>query len=139
MSKIMVPVDGSDSSVSAARFASEQASAQGGTVTLLHVYALHSSEAMGLVAVSREQMEQMGKDASRHSFARAEEVMTHPPAAKEITFGDPAQEILSMAKKLGVDQIVMGSRGLSPMRELLLGSVSHKVVTHVSCPVTVVR
>jgi len=35
--------------------------------------------------------------------------------------------------------IIMGSRGLSPFKELLLGSVSFKVIHHARCPVMVVR
>jgi universal stress protein A len=38
-----------------------------------------------------------------------------------------------------VDLVVMGSRGLSPMKELLIGSVSETVLRHAPCPVTVVR
>ena len=35
--------------------------------------------------------------------------------------------------------IVMGSRGLSAIAELVLGSTSHKVVSHAPCPVLIIR
>ncbi len=53
--------------------------------------------------------------------------------------GDPAEEIIKAAKGLKVDLIVLGTRGLGTMRELLMGSVSHKV-THLSeCPCMTVK
>jgi nucleotide-binding universal stress UspA family protein len=41
--------------------------------------------------------------------------------------GDPANRIMEFAKTEGVDMIVIGSRGLTGMKGVLLGSVSHKV------------
>jgi nucleotide-binding universal stress UspA family protein len=51
--------------------------------------------------------------------------------------GNPAWSILEAAK--GADLIVVGSRGRSGLKTLLLGSVSHVVVTHADIPVVVVR
>ena len=53
--------------------------------------------------------------------------------------GNVAEEILKIADKEKVDMIQLGSRGLSTAKEFLLGGVSHKVVHHARCPVTVVR
>lgn len=53
--------------------------------------------------------------------------------------GNPSQEIIKYVNQEGIDQLVIGSRGLSTFQEMLLGSVSHKVVKHVSCPVTIVK
>lgn len=53
--------------------------------------------------------------------------------------GDHAQVIIDTANKGNYDLIIMGSRGLSPFKELLLGSVSFKVMHHARCPVMVVR
>jgi len=53
--------------------------------------------------------------------------------------GDPAQVIREQAKKLGNAVIVMGSRGLSSWRELMLGGVSNAVLHHARCPVTIVH
>lgn len=41
--------------------------------------------------------------------------------------GEPAHEILNHAKEKGVSLIVVGSRGISGLKEMMLGSVSHKV------------
>jgi nucleotide-binding universal stress UspA family protein len=53
--------------------------------------------------------------------------------------GDYAHEIIEVAKRNDCELIIMGSRGMSPIKELMLGSVSLKVMHHASCPVMVVR
>ena len=53
--------------------------------------------------------------------------------------GEPAEEIVDYARLEEVDLIVMGSRGLSPIQELLLGSVSDKVLRTAPCPVLIAR
>jgi nucleotide-binding universal stress UspA family protein len=53
--------------------------------------------------------------------------------------GDPASEILKAAGQKGADLIVMGSRGLSDLKGLLVGSVSHKVAHLAECTCLTVR
>ena len=53
--------------------------------------------------------------------------------------GDPAKIIIKLAKSNDFDLIIMGSRGRSAFKELLLGSVTQKVAHHAKCPVMVVR
>ena len=48
--------------------------------------------------------------------------------------GDPVKEILDEAEHEAVDLIVMGTRGLSDLKGLLLGSVSHKICQLAQCP-----
>lgn len=57
----------------------------------------------------------------------------------EVLFGPVAEEILRVADVRGCDLIVMGSRGLSGLKSLLLGSQTQKVISHAACPVLVVR
>ena len=57
----------------------------------------------------------------------------------EFIEGSPAEAIINVAKTRGSTVIVMGSRGMSAIAELVLGSTSHRVVSHASCPVLVVR
>ena len=59
----------------------------------------------------------------------------------EITMlkGNPSQEIIKYVKERSIEQLVIGSRGLNTLQEMLLGSVSHKVMKHASCPVTIVK
>ncbi|MDN4608456.1 universal stress protein [Sporosarcina highlanderae] len=53
--------------------------------------------------------------------------------------GNPSQEIINYVNAEAMDQLVLGSRGLNTFQEMVLGSVSHKVMKHVDCPVTVVK
>ncbi len=53
--------------------------------------------------------------------------------------GDVSEEIVSLSEEGQFDQIVIGSRGLSNIKELFLGSVSHKVIHISKCPVTIVK
>lgn len=61
------------------------------------------------------------------------------PLSKQIERGTPAEAILAAAEKEKAGLIVLGSRGLGPVKELLLGSVSHRVVSHAACPTLVVN
>jgi nucleotide-binding universal stress UspA family protein len=53
--------------------------------------------------------------------------------------GEAAPTILGAAKSLDCGLIVMGTRGLSDLSALLIGSMAHKVVHHAECPVLLVR
>ncbi|AIW41686.1 MULTISPECIES: universal stress protein [Paenibacillus] len=53
--------------------------------------------------------------------------------------GDPAHEILNYARDSKQQLIIIGSRGLSGIKEMMLGSVSHKVSQLSSCPVLIVH
>lgn len=52
--------------------------------------------------------------------------------------GKPGETIIEQAEKMGVHGIVIGTRGLSKFKRLMLGSVSQYVIQHASCPVSVI-
>jgi nucleotide-binding universal stress UspA family protein len=53
--------------------------------------------------------------------------------------GDPADVIARRAQELGCDAIVMGSRGMGRIANLVIGSVATKVVHLTALPVTLVK
>ena len=53
--------------------------------------------------------------------------------------GEVGTVIAETATSLGIDQIVMGARGLGHIKGILLGSVSQKVIQLSKCPVTIVK
>ena len=55
------------------------------------------------------------------------------PTAKLLEAGPPAEVIVTAAEQRHVDLIVMGARGLGPVKERLLGSVSHRVLSLAPC------
>lgn len=69
----------------------------------------------------------------------AKRVPSQIKCVTEILTGDPAKVIVNYSKKKKPDVIIMGSRGLGGFSKLLLGSVSSKVVDHVSSSVLVIR
>ena len=53
--------------------------------------------------------------------------------------GDPASRLLNVAARESAELIVLGSRGLGRINEILLGSVSHKVTMLARCPCLIVK
>lgn len=53
--------------------------------------------------------------------------------------GQPAQTLIDYVNKKPIELLVIGSHGLHMMQQMMLGSVSHKVIKHVHCPVLVVK
>ena len=91
-----------------------------------------------------------GGDTKEAVLKSAAELILHTAkgAAKEqgakklrtlIEDGDPAQRILDRATSESVDLIVMGTRGFSDLKGLIVGSVSHKVSHLAPCAVMSVR
>jgi nucleotide-binding universal stress UspA family protein len=58
---------------------------------------------------------------------------------RRLVTGSAADVILSTAETEMVELVIVGARGLGRVRELVLGSVSHRVLYHAACPVMVVR
>ena len=61
------------------------------------------------------------------------------PTTKHLRIGSPAEVIVSMAELQQTDLIVMGTRGLGPIKERLLGSVSHRILTLAPCATLIVN
>ncbi len=58
---------------------------------------------------------------------------------RELLFGNPAECVLNVAETNQCDLIVMGTRGMGGLRDLLLGSQAQAVVSHAKCPVLLVK
>ena len=139
-SKLLVPVDGSENSVralEAAIFLSKKIDAH---VTVMHVmqkpptvYIHPQKELEELLLNYRREAEQI--------LARCEEIGNRNGVElkKVIIEGDVASKILRFAEKEGLDMIVMGHRGSGRFKEMVLGSVSQKVLNQTKRSVLIIR
>ena len=138
--KILVPVDGSESSCRAAAFAAELARATASSLTLMHVLNAEFMILPGASALSAEELLAARDSGAEPAFAAARTAIAGElELGIEATIGKPSMEIVRYAKDNDTDLIVMGSRGRSGVEELLLGSVSAQVIHHAPCSVTIVR
>jgi nucleotide-binding universal stress UspA family protein len=61
------------------------------------------------------------------------------PLEMIVEYGDPAEKIITLAKREEIDVIVIGSSGKGYIQRRIKGSVSHKVATNAACSVFIVR
>ncbi|KAG6555049.1 hypothetical protein Mapa_003082 [Marchantia paleacea] len=57
----------------------------------------------------------------------------------KVYFGDAREKIIKALGEIPVDAAFMGSRGLSRLEKVLMGSVTNHIVNHAACPVTVIK
>ncbi len=148
---ILVPVDGSEGASDAARYAAGLAKGLGIPLRLLYAFPTDPVEMFGLPTAEPhpEDLEYFSPDSfarlrdqsAEKAFAATREVMgeTEVEVQEQIIGGSPAEAIVEHAAREEAPMIVIGRRGLSGFKELLLGSVSQRVLHHAACPVTVVR
>jgi nucleotide-binding universal stress UspA family protein len=140
-SKILVPYDGSLESEEAMKHAILLCEYfPGATLLVIHTFMLPTF-------ILGEAMIASSSEANAEAYAHAEAVVDNaklliagtPDASAELILGNPGETIVAQSKERFIDLIVIGSRGLGGMRELMLGSVSHYVVQHALIPVLVVK
>lgn len=135
---ILVPVDGSEYSLKALEKAIQIAKKFDGKITLINVYSVSSfkitpKQVYNTVVKFQKAGELILSEAKKKTMDEKVPVET---LLKE---GHIVEEILKTAREGKFDLIVMGARGLSTVREILLGSVSHGIILHASCPVLLVK
>ena len=81
------------------------------------------------------------KEKAAKATAAAKEILEKSDvrAIETVREGDPATAIVNAANRTDANLVVIGSRGLSGLKEKLLGSVSREVAEHTSCPVLIVK
>lgn len=148
MQRILAAVDGSPAALKAVAFAAELAGERGAELILATVLSEPAPEhAAGLEDYARLEHIEAAKpalpftaaDALLDEARRAAQAKGARRIAVETALGDPAEEIVALAKRQKADLIVVGSRGRSRIAGLLLGSVADHVTRAAPCPVTIVR
>jgi phosphoglycerate kinase len=142
--RILLPVDGSEHSLEAARKLGRLIDAEGAEISLLHV------QKPGAFAVGGAWIDpdtkHLRETRRRQEAERIFDITKERLAQQRLTVrqqltveGDPADEILRFADEIGADLIVMGSHGRTGVMRILMGSVSRKVLDQAKCPVLIVR
>lgn len=130
LEKILLAIDMSDHTRKAIPAAAELAQAGGGSVHMVHVRELYYPVPPTVVGDSPEEAQQL-VDGVVAELKQAGVVADG--AVRPSTGGSPAEAILEQARQAGAGLLVVGSRGLSNLGGLLLGSVAHKVIQLSSC------
>lgn len=138
--RVVVAVDGSATSIRAARTAVRLADHMGVPLVMLHVFPLMSNDIAGALGMSASEIEEVRDRSARRTFEEVRsEISDREIEIHEVArVGDPAAEILDYLDNDVETLMVMGRRGQSKVGSLLLGSVSDKVLRHTHTPVTVV-
>ncbi|MDZ7922421.1 universal stress protein [Rhodoferax sp.] len=139
--KVLLPVDGSELSMEAVRFALRMR--QGGlslSAVLANVQEPASLYEM-LVAHDPDVIDQVSAEAGLHALQRAQALLDEAGVDYEceVAKGDPAHTLIDISERFGCDLVVMGARGTSALRSAMLGSVSNEVLHASTVPVVIVK
>lgn len=135
---VLLPVDGSDHAARAAAYAIKVAALMDARLLLLHChrpFPVKLGEPYFQEAINTIMQ---GANALLEPFRSMLEEKTID-FTDLIVEGPPGEKICEVARIEKCEMIVMGSRGRSDLKGLLLGSVAHRVLQQAPCPVLVVR
>jgi nucleotide-binding universal stress UspA family protein len=141
--KTLLAVDGSDNSYEAVHAMKYFARAE--ELTLLHALDIPRPAYPMMVPEVAEELyktlEQSMREDGERLLDRVQSLLPiHAgPSTKQLRIGSPAEVIVSTAEEQRADLIVMGARGLGPIKERLLGSVSHRILALAPCATLIVN
>ena len=134
--RIVAGIDGSEASARALRWALGEARARGTTVEAVHAWHVPYSLSFATAAVDFPAFEDAARRLLDRMVDAAAAKASDVPVERVLVRASAADALLGAARN--ADLVVVGSRGVGGFRGLLLGSVSHQVAHHASCPVVVV-
>lgn len=136
--KIAIAVDGSDNAFRAAEHAIFLAKhLPNAHLKIIYVADYNKAKEDLLLSQSKESLALKREQKVRPILEHAKQAKIESKVI--ILRGNPSQEIIKYVNEEAIDKLVLGSRGLNTFQEMILGSVSHKVVKHVNCPVTIIK
>jgi nucleotide-binding universal stress UspA family protein len=135
--KILLAIDGSDQSYEAVRALNYLRKAD--QLIVLHVLDVPRPVYPMMMPEVADELYRMTEHSMRDDAERLVDRVKSllPPhsghAVTRMEVGSPAETIVELAKQGQVDLIVMGARGVGPIKERLLGSIAHRVLTYAPC------
>ena len=137
--QILAPADGSEGSRNAVRMAARLGRGLGIPVKLTYVVPLTPEDVVSLASLDRSEVEATRNRWGEQVLEQAREHLDDVTGVDNLILtGDAATEILNYLDTNPGTLVVMGRRGLSPIKNLMLGSVSEKVLRHGNGAVMVV-
>ena len=143
--KILVALDGSKSANCALDLALDVAEKYSVSILLVSVFNPYlqrlrpSYLTMEDIQPCLEKQKDHHKEILSEALKKANRLKPNINISTELKEGRPVDKIIETAKEGNVDLIVMGSRGLGGITQLLLGSVSDRVADHAPCAVLIVK
>jgi len=149
-SKILIPVDGSTNSMKAIDYAIDLADKYKSELLALHVlysqsgFAFHKETVAG--AITSSSLNDLNLDAKQEAEKwfeeinkRAEEKKVHIKTEVVFTVISIVEGILTYAEKENINLIIIGSKGKSGWKKLIVGSVASGISTYAHCPILIVK
>lgn len=138
--RVLVPVDFSERSAAAISLA--RTVAPNAEVVLLHAYEVPYEGQLRLAGVEEAKVVELRASAREDALKRLDQLIGEVGLSKDavrrvLVQGQPASGIVEQAKALDCDLIAMGKQGLRMIEELVLGSVTRRVLEHAHCDVLV--
>jgi nucleotide-binding universal stress UspA family protein len=134
--RIVVAVDGSAQSRKTMDVAVDLARRYGSEVTVVHVREYERFEGSDVDLGPPTPAESLLKDAVAEFEGAGVQARSE---LRRVRPGETPEQIVEVATSTDADLIVMGTRGMTEWKSLLLGGVATKVVHHATCPVLLVR
>lgn len=134
--RILVAVDGSPKSEKTILIALDMAERYGSIVTIVHVREYERYEGSDVDLGPPVPAEELVSDVLVRF--RDKGIEAHGEI-RRVSSGNTPEQIVEVAGTAEAELIVLGSRGMSEWKSLVLGGVANKVVQHATCPVLLVR
>ena len=139
--KVLIPVDGSELSLDAVRYAlGLRRQGLNAEFVLANVQEPASLYEL-LRAHDAEVLERVSAGAGATALEVARALLDQAEVAyeSEVCSGDPAHTIVDLVDRFGCDAVIMGARGTGTRRSAAMGSVAHEVLHAAQVPVTIVK
>ncbi len=136
-SRIVVGVDGSDSSLMALEWAARQAELTGSTLDAMTTWDWPMNYGWAVPIPSDYNPKSDAQDLVDEAVARVRDMHSRVDVRTTVVEGHPAPVLIEASR--AADLLVVGSRGHGEFAGMLLGSVSEHCVSNAHCPVVVVR
>jgi nucleotide-binding universal stress UspA family protein len=142
--KILVAIDGSNPSLDASDYAIDLAKTNVAELIVLYIVSVVPSSQFEYDNIGRmKEIETEETEKAEQVADKVKQKAIEKNVSAETTvlvkYTKISKEIIEYAEKMEVDLIVVGNRGRTGFKKMLLGSVSTEVVTYAHCPVLVVR